>query len=61
MSQRLWYMALPRLDSLPTAVAEHLDIVEAIKNRDGDRAAKIMRDHVQEFYDRVKEVLEAKS
>jgi DNA-binding GntR family transcriptional regulator len=61
LSQRLWYMALPRLDSLPTAVAEHLDIVEAIKNRDGDRAAKIMRDHVQEFYDRVKEVLEAKS
>jgi DNA-binding GntR family transcriptional regulator len=35
LSQRLWYMALPRLDFLPTAVAEHLDIVEAIKKRNG--------------------------
>jgi DNA-binding GntR family transcriptional regulator len=61
LSQRLWYMALPHLDFLPTAVAEHLDILEAIKDKDGDRAAKIMRDHVQEFYDRVKEILKAKS
>ncbi|MGD2269953.1 MAG: GntR family transcriptional regulator [Desulfobacterales bacterium] len=60
LSQRLWYMALPQLDFLPTAVAEHLDILDAIKNRDADRAAKIMQDHVQAFYGKVKEVLEAK-
>jgi DNA-binding GntR family transcriptional regulator len=60
LSQRLWYMALPQLDFLPTAVAEHLDIVEAIKNRDDDRAAKMMHDHVKAFYGKVKEVLEAK-
>jgi DNA-binding GntR family transcriptional regulator len=60
LSQRLWYMALPQLDFLPTAVAKHLDILDAIKNRDADRAAKIMRDHVQAFYGKVKEVLEAK-
>ena len=61
LSQRLWYMALPRLDFLPTAVAEHLDIVAAIKDRDAERAGQIMHDHVQEFYDRVKEVLKTKS
>jgi len=60
LSQRLWYMALPRLDFLPTAVAEHLDIVAAIKDRDAEKAGQIMHDHVQEFYDRVKEVLKAK-
>jgi len=59
LSQRLWYMALPQLDFLPTAVAEHLDIVEAIKNRDEDSAAKMMRAHVKAFYGKVKEVLEA--
>ena len=61
LSQRLWYMALPQLDFLPTAVAEHLDMVEAIKNGDADRAEQIMHNHVQGFYDRVKEVLRAKT
>jgi DNA-binding GntR family transcriptional regulator len=61
LSQRLWYMALPQLDFLPTAVAEHLDLVEAIKNGDADRAAQIMHNHVQGFYDRVKQVLQAKT
>ena len=59
LSQRLWYVALPRLDFLPTAVAKHLEIVEAIQNRDSDRAEQIMYDHVKAFYDRVREVLEA--
>jgi DNA-binding GntR family transcriptional regulator len=54
-------MALPQLDFLPTAVAEHLDLVEAIKNGDADRAEQIMHNHVQGFYARVKEVLQAKT
>jgi DNA-binding GntR family transcriptional regulator len=57
LSQRLWYMALPQLDSLPTAVAEHLEMVESIKSRDAVRARKIMHDHVKEFYDRVRIIL----
>jgi DNA-binding GntR family transcriptional regulator len=61
LSQRLWYMALPQLDFLPTAVAEHLDIVTAIKDGDAERAGQIMHEHVQEFYNRVKVVLKAKS
>ena len=56
-SQRLWYLALPQLDMLPGAVAEHLELVESIKRKDVDRARKIMYDHVNEFYDRVRQIL----
>jgi len=59
LSQRLWYLALPHLDFLPAAVEEHLDLVEAIKSGDADRAEQIMRNHVQDFYDKVQEILAA--
>ena len=57
LSQRLWYLALPKLGFLPGSVEKHLDLVEAIKNSDGDEAERIMRDHVAEFYAQVREVL----
>ena len=57
LSQRLWYLALPKLDMLPSAVAEHLELVESIKSKDADRARRIMYDHVNEFYDRVRRIL----
>ena len=57
LSQRLWYLALPKLGFLPTAVEQHLDLVQAIKNGDGDEAERIMRAHVGEFYAKVREVL----
>lgn len=60
-SQRLWYLALPHLGFLPAAVEKHLGLVEAIKTGNADRAEEIMRDHVQDFYNRVREILLAKS
>ena len=57
-SQRLWYLALPKLGFLPGAVEKHLDLVQAIENGDGDEAEAIMRGHVHEFYDNVREVLQ---
>ena len=57
LSQRLWYLALPQLEFLPAAVGEHLELVEAIKNHDADKAEKMMRSHVQGFYDKVAEIL----
>jgi len=57
LSQRLWYMALPRLDMLPTSVAEHLNMVEAIKGQNVERARRIMYDHVKAFYDQVRHIL----
>jgi DNA-binding GntR family transcriptional regulator len=60
LSQRLWYLALPQMGFLPSAVQKHLDLVEAIRSGDADRAEKIMHDHVQDFYDQVRQVLVAK-
>jgi len=57
LSQRLWYLALPNLGFLPGAVEKHMDLVDAIRAGDAGRAEQIMRAHVQDFYDRVREVL----
>jgi len=57
LSRRLWYLALPHMDYLPTAVEEHLGLVEAIKAKDADRAEQIMHDHVEKFYAQVRETL----
>jgi DNA-binding GntR family transcriptional regulator len=58
LSQRLWYLALPHLRFLPASVEEHIDMVEAIINKDADHAEQIMRSHVQGFYDKVRQVLD---
>jgi DNA-binding GntR family transcriptional regulator len=57
LSQRLWYLALPKLGFLPSAVEKHVHLVDAIAAGDGEAARAIMAGHVQEFYDRVREVL----
>lgn len=57
LSRRLWYLALPDLGDLSGAVEKHLELVEAIKQQDCQRAETIMRDHVQEFYDQVRDIL----
>jgi DNA-binding GntR family transcriptional regulator len=57
LSQRLWYLALPQLGFLPSAVEKHLELVEAIKVGDGDRAEQIMSSHVRDFCDQVRRVL----
>jgi DNA-binding GntR family transcriptional regulator len=57
LSRRLWYMASPQLGFLPTAVEQHLALVEAIKTNNADRAEQVMRGHVQDFYDKVKVIL----
>ena len=59
LSQRLWYLTLPRIDFLSGAVAEHLDLVQAIREQDAERAEKIMYHHVQTFYDRVRDLLQS--
>ena len=60
-SKRAWFLVLPHLDFLSTAVESHLDIVQAIKDRDGDRAEHIMMEHVQSFYEKVFAILKTKT
>lgn len=57
LSQRLWYLVLPGLGFLPAAVEKHVELVEAIKAGDADRAEQVMYDHVKEFYSQVRDML----
>jgi DNA-binding GntR family transcriptional regulator len=57
LSRRLWYLVLPHIGYLPAAVEKHLNLVEAIRAGDGDRAEEIMKEHVSEFYAQVHETL----
>ena len=56
-SRRVWFLVLPHLDFLSTAVESHLEMVQAIKTRDGEHAAQMMLEHVQGFYKKVFEIL----
>jgi DNA-binding GntR family transcriptional regulator len=60
LSQRLWYLQLPHLDFLPTAVQKHLELVAAIKARDAELAASLMHEHVLQFYEHVTKALPPK-
>ncbi len=53
LSQRLWYLILPQLDFLPGAVESHIELVEAIKAGNGDRAEELMHHHIESFYKKV--------
>ena len=55
--RRLWYLTLPQLSFLPTAVEQHLALVEAIRAGNADGAEQIMRGHVQDFYGKMREIL----
>jgi DNA-binding GntR family transcriptional regulator len=57
LSQRLWYLVLPHLEFLPAAVEKHLELVDAIREGEAGRAGDVMRDHVQDFYGKVRQVL----
>jgi DNA-binding GntR family transcriptional regulator len=46
---RLWYVSLHKVSRLTEAIEEHRDIIAAIKARDGQRAAEIMRAHITGF------------
>ena len=57
LSRRLWYLALPGLGTVAAAVEKHLELVEAIRTGDADRAERVMRAHVEEFYAQVRRIL----
>lgn len=59
LSRRLWYLVLPRLETLPSSVEMHFQLTTAIEDGDADRAESIMGEHVEAFYDEVHEILEA--
>ena len=46
---RLWYVSLHKVSRLAEAIAEHRDIIAAVKSGDSYRAAQIMRAHIIGF------------
>jgi len=60
LSKRLWFLALPHLDFLPSAVKSHIKLVEAIDNKDETLAMEIMGNHIEEFYLKIKDIIREK-
>jgi DNA-binding GntR family transcriptional regulator len=57
LALRIWMLALERTQDLEEAVEAHRDLLESIRDGDGERAAQTMRDHVENFEQAMHRVL----
>jgi DNA-binding GntR family transcriptional regulator len=57
LTLRIWFLALDRVARLDEAVQEHRELMEAIRDRDPDRAEATMLRHVRGFERAIREVL----
>lgn len=49
LSLRLWYFFLLKIGDMQSAIEEHMRILEALKDRDGERAAELLEGHIRAF------------
>lgn len=57
LSLRLWYYSLGRIGGMYGAVREHQRILEALQARDGDRAARLLEEHISSFQKEIQSVM----
>jgi DNA-binding GntR family transcriptional regulator len=57
LALRIWMIALDHAQDLEDAVEAHRDLIQAIVVGNGDRAAEIMRAHVENFEQAMRNVL----
>jgi DNA-binding GntR family transcriptional regulator len=57
LALRIWMIALDRAEALEDAVEAHRDLIQAIMVGNGDRAASLMQDHVENFETSMRKVL----
>jgi DNA-binding GntR family transcriptional regulator len=57
LALRIWMIALDRAHGLEEAVEAHRDLLQAIVDGDGERAATLMRAHVDNFEQAMRKVL----
>ncbi len=57
LTLRIWFLALDRVERLDDAIHEHHAILEAIRDREPDRAEEVMRIHVAGFEQAMRAVL----
>jgi len=60
LSKRLWFLALPYLDFLPSAVSSHINLVDAISDGNESLSMEIMQNHIKEFYLKISEIIQEK-
>jgi len=57
LTLRIWFLVLDKVVRLGDAIQEHRDLLEAINARDPDRAADVMRLHIEGFEQAIRRVL----
>ena len=57
LTLRIWFLVLDRVVRLGDAIQEHRELLEAIRDRDPERAESVMRRHVEEFEQAIRRVL----
>jgi DNA-binding GntR family transcriptional regulator len=57
LTLRIWFLALDRVERLDDAIREHHAILEAIRDRDPERAEEVMQAHVLGFERAMRAVL----
>lgn len=57
LSLRLWYFFLEKIGDMRAAVMEHQTIYEALRDGDAAEAARLMRQHIQDFQTEVQKVM----
>ena len=57
LTLRIWFLALDRVTRLEDAVKGHLELLEAIRDGDPERAGDAMRRHVASFEEAIRRVL----
>jgi DNA-binding GntR family transcriptional regulator len=57
LTLRIWFIALERVARLEDAIQEHRELLEAIRDGDGRRAASVMSRHVAGFEQAIRRVL----
>lgn len=56
-SDRLWHMYLGEVADMDTAVAEHREILDALRDGDAEVAAALVEAHVRAFDDQIREAV----
>ncbi len=57
LSLRLWYFALADIGDMREAIREHVHILEALRARDGERAAQLLHRHIMAFHEKIQQVM----
>ncbi len=57
LSLRLWYYSLSRIGKMRSTVLEHRDILTALRDGEEERAASLLREHINSFQNEIQSVM----